>query len=593
MGSLILSSVMQVSNAFFYLADCLQRLSPYLKQNPPLDILDLWPGDGIWSSQVNEYLRPRRHVMIEPQLEVYGPFLQPLAKSKECYKLASGNIHATDWLDVFRRYLPEQECDKNLEDGPFPRNNSLLVLAKPPAPFSAKDHNTPARWWSAMMEGCMLQTGIHIYGSVRILAAIPITDMQAILPRTVFDRKRPALLTENVALHTIEIASAYDPEPWHSLKTWDSIQNNYSRVAERAAANGVITPPGREAVTLQLAPDNPKPQKGVPYHPRARTEGHDSWLAVIQKGEKMAQEKGKHEPEKVKLAKQNAIKALSGLKFDNRTALVREELTKDTMVIDGRMRDLCRAAADTSLTTEQVQAIDTDIANLQSNLANKIKGLHFRLHRGWERHLDDARIESYSNDLEDSVLLWDKRPFEPLRIEHDEVFPMAPGAARTLLYFEPDAQPSAMRDINKVAPQKREELMQLFEALSITFGTRHQMTITELTQALFPSRSTNELVKLMPGLIKYAAKRIKPNCGPVALPDPSLKAEECFQENIDYDLSESRLRCVSAHTLWEILLEYQKHALDLSSLQFVRLLGGTLTSFRAGDYSMYHQKKLH
>jgi hypothetical protein len=32
----------------------------------PLDILDLWPGGGLISSKVNELLQPRRHVLVEP-----------------------------------------------------------------------------------------------------------------------------------------------------------------------------------------------------------------------------------------------------------------------------------------------------------------------------------------------------------------------------------------------------------------------------------------------------------------------------------------------------------------------------------------------
>ncbi|KAJ5115930.1 hypothetical protein N7456_000278 [Penicillium angulare] len=566
----------------------LQRLAPYLHRNKPLDIIDLWPGDGVWSSQVNEYLQPRRHIMIEPDLDAYGPLLKPLAKTKSSFKLASGNIYTTNWTDVFSKYLPEQSPPEKTESGSLPKNDTLLVLAKPPIPNSPKDHYTPARWWAAVMESCMLQTGLNAYGSVRILATFPLLEIQSILPRTVFDRKRPALLTENVALHAFEVASSYEPEPWYSLKTWDSIKHNFQRVSERAAAQGVETPAGREGPALELAPDSPKPQKGIPYHPRARTEGHDHFMQIIEKHAKMEAKSTPDDPKLVK-SKRDASRAMTSLKFDNHTALIRESLTADQMAIDGRMRDLSVAAADPNITATKLQELDKEVENMQSALTQRISQIHFRLHRSWDRNLDDARIEARSQNLDDSVLLWDKRPFHPLHIKSDEVFP---GAARTLVYFEAEEKPAAIHGLRNVPVEKRQQLMQLFEALSGAFGTRHHMTIAELTDAIFPGRTANELVQSMPGLIKYAAKRLKPDCGPIPLPEGHTNPEECYQENIDYDLSDCRLRCLPAQTLWEIVLEYQKDALDLSSLQFLRLLGGTLTSFRAGDYSVYEAKSM-
>lgn len=526
--------------------------------------------------------------MIEPDLEAYGPLLKPLAKTNESYKLASGNIYTTNWIDVFNKYLPEQHPPENTEEGILPKNDSLLVLAKPPIPNSPKDHYTPARWWAAVMESCMLQKGLNAYGSVRILATFPVLEMQSILPRTVYDRKRPALLTENVALHTFEVASSYELEPWYSLKTWPAIQKNFQRVADRAAAQGVETPAGREGVPMELAPDSPKPQKGIPYHPRARTEGHNHFMQIIEKYDKM-KARATADDSKLQKAKQEASRAMTSLKFDNRTALVRETLTADQMAIDDRMRDLSRAAADPEITEQQLQELDKEVGDMQSALEKRISQTHFRLHRSWDRNLDDARIEARSNNLDESVLLWDKRPFQPLLIKPDEVFP---GSARTLIYFEASEKPPAIHGLSNVPLEKRTQLMQLFEALSGAFGTRHHMTIAELTDAIFPGRTANELVREMPGLIKYAGKRLKPGCGPISLPNGPLNPEECYQENINYDLSHCRVRVLPAQTLWEILLEYQKHALDLSSLQFLRLLGGSLTSFRAGDYCVYEAKTM-
>jgi transcription factor 1 len=45
--------------------------------------------------------------------------------------------------------------------------------------------------------------------------------------------------------------------------------------------------------------------------------------------------------------------------------------------------------------------------------------------------------------------------------------------------------------------------------------------------------------------------------------------------------------------MWDILLEYQKHAPDITAIQFSRMIGGTLTSFRAGRNLMVVPKRMH
>jgi transcription factor 1 len=66
----------------------------------------------------------------------------------------------------------------------------------------------------------------------------------------------------------------------------------------------------------------------------------------------------------------------------------------------------------------------------------------------------------------------------------------------------------------------------------------------------------------------------------------------CYQENLDYRLDGVRVRSLPSSVLWDTFLEYQKGDLKLSAMQLNRVLGGTLTSFRSGDYLLTH-KRLH
>ncbi|KAJ5909700.1 hypothetical protein N7504_004343 [Penicillium tannophilum] len=580
------------------LDDMIHRLSPYLQRNAPVDILDLWPGSGVWSSKMNDFLRPRRHVLVEPNMKIFGSYLKELAKSKPCYKLASGDIYGTNWDTVYKKYLPEQIRPMNAVPGTLPKNDTLLVLASPPETESKKNHLTPARWWASLMEDCMNQTGLHAYGSVRILAGFSITELQVVLPRSIHERRRPAMLTENVALHHFEIASGYELEPWYTLKTWDSIQRNNQRVAERSDALGVITPPGREPLPLQMAPEPPIPGKGgakakqeIAYYPRARSEGHHRFERSIRRGENLAKTKGRLTADEEAKIRKEARTARAALNFDNRCAWARADISKDFAAIDDRSRDLARAAADPKATAASLEEIDRDIEARKSAVSQKMADLHFRLTRGWERALDDIRVEACSNNLDDSVLLWDRRPFEPILIEEDEIFPRA---HQTLVYFEADEHAISAQQLSRVPSEDRDAVMQLFEAMTLSFSSGNHMSIAELADRFFPGQAANDVVKSIPSIAKYVGKRLKPNCGPLPLADDTLDPNECFQENIDYDLSETRVISLPIRVIWDILLEYHKNAQDLSPLQINRLLGGTMTSYRTGEYRLdTAAKKLH
>ncbi|KAJ5594156.1 uncharacterized protein N7459_000364 [Penicillium hispanicum] len=569
--------------------DILQRLSPYLRRNQPVDILDLWPGAGLWSSKVNEFLRPRHHVLVEPDMTAYGPMLKDLARHNPCYKLVSTDIYTMNkWDELLERYFPEQTAQhvsRGQKAGSLLRNDTLLVLANPSTATSKKDHYTPARWWSAIMGDCMTQTGFHGYGSVRILASFPFTEIQSVLPRSVGERKRPAFMTEVSALRAMEVASTYDHEPWPTMKGWGPLTDCVSRVADRAAADNIVTPPGREAPPLLPAPENPQHAKGrskIPYQPRVRTETHDRLAKTLEGCDRSK----KDTPDAVEKQVRLAIAALNA---DNKIHYIRACVVKKHLEIDERGRDLSRAAANPSMSVDELRKIDEEIATMTAALADEMTTIHYRPLRGYERMVDDERATALSNNFDDSVLLWDRRPFEPLRIDTQEFYPRVP---RSVLYFEPNETPVAMRELKEVPEEKRKELLQLFDMVTLIFSTRNNMTVAELASAIFPRRSANELVRSIPSLALVAQKRLKPGCGPLPLEDPTADPNTCFQENLDYDLSQVRLRFVPASTIWDLLLEYQRHSLDLSALQFSRMLGGTLTTFRSGEF-LLNKKRLH
>jgi transcription factor 1 len=572
--------------------DILKRLSPYLLRKPAVDILDLWPGGGLWSSKINDLLKPRRHVLIEPDLKTFKPLLQPLAQSRPCYELLSTDIHAiNDWKSLLSIYFPEQEPSDHDDRDSLPKNDTLLILANPPPTGSKKDHYTPARWWSVFMETCMRQSGLHTYGSVRMIASLPVADAQAVIPRTVAERKRPALLTENVALHAFEVAGPKDPSMWVAFKGWDVVADNASRVAQRAAEQGVTTPRGREIPPIPMAPESPDPGRlPVPYVPRTCTEFHEKLMQKINSSTLMAADSATSG--KGGKRNQTRMRALIQLNKENRDAYYRQRLANKRAELDELMRTLSRSAADPNVDSTALKPILDDIETVKAAVAQETSDIHYDVLKELPTLIDDKRASLHTGNFDDAVLLWDRRPFEPLLIEPEELFPR--NAERSVLYFEADSNPTSLQKVHQLPPDQRDDPFRLFEAYSLTMGTRNLITVAEFLQLIFPDRPINDIVKSIPSLAVFAAKTPKPDFDNLPKtkhgPGENLDPAACYQDNLDYDLSDVRVRCLPSSTLWDIFVDYEKSDMKLSAVQLNRLLGGTLTSFRSGEYLMPAKK---
>ncbi|PLB36017.1 uncharacterized protein BDW47DRAFT_109325 [Aspergillus candidus] len=577
--------------------DILTRISPYLFRNRPLDILDLWPGAGLWSSKVNDLLRPRRHVLIEPH-QGYRPLLEPLAQSRPGYDLQFMDISAIhDWPSLMSKHLPEQSASNRDDSGALARNDTLLVLANPPPSATKNNHYTPARWWTAFMESCLRQTGIHTYGSVRLLMTLPLLDVQAILPHNITDRKRPAIMAEDVAQHAFAVASSKDTTNyWTTYKWWDQLVDNAARVARKTAEANIVTPEGREYPPLTLAPESPDPgTKPAPYMPRANTAGHDRIMELIMLEPSFADPSGPHKRARngrILRTNQEATRAWIMLNEDNRHTFMRRQLLELLEKIAELNKALSRAAADPSADPSTLRSTQEEIATLQATYVKQSSETHYKALKQFPGLCDDWRASSPGGNPDNAVLLWERRPFEPLLIQPDELFPRE--SDRTMVYFEADPNACAARKLHELPPGDRDAPLECSEALTLTLGSRNHMTVPELLDVILPGRPVNDIVRAVPSLAMFANRTLKPDFD--TLPktvhgspsdiaagkelDPAL----CFQENLDYDLSDVRVRTLSTETLWDLFVEYQKSDRKLSPVQLNRLLGGTLTSFKSGEY---------
>ncbi|KAL4949183.1 hypothetical protein BDW69DRAFT_174963 [Aspergillus filifer] len=574
--------------------DILQRVSPFLLRNAPVDILDLWPGAGVLSAKVNAFLKPRRHVLIEPEMKSFKSLLAPLAKKNPSYILHEEPINnLRDWQSLFQ-LLPEQGPSNTDSNGSLPRNDTLLVLAQLPEFRSAKNHFTGARWMSVFAEECLRQVGLHSYGSVRLLASMSSSDITSILPRQISSRSRPSLLTEQVALHAFEVASTMDETraTWGSAKQWETLVGGLARVEQRASEQNVVVPLGREYPPIEKAPDSPLPARiPVPYYPRLKTPAHEKYLQDIKEADSASPDA----PNYKKLLKQKST-AATKLKFENKQVAIRTDATNMQNRIDDLNKSISRLAADPNSTLASLKPIVRQIEALRKASAELESQHHFETTRNIPQLRDDRRAAYHTGNYDDALLLFDRRPFEPLLIDAPELFPR--DEYRSFLYFEADPNPRILTRLKPLDEKTYDLASRFFTSFTLSLQVNNMLTVPKLMEKFFSNYSANDMVKAVPALATHASKRPKPNFDLIpktlhpgsdvanssAKPDPV----SCFQENLDYDLSDVSCRILSPETLWDISIEYAKTGNNQSTLQLNRLMGGSMTTAQTRE--MFREK---
>lgn len=563
----------------------LERVSPYLRRNQPLDILDLWPGGGLISSKVNELLQPRRHVLVEPDPR-FNDFLQPLAQSNPCYKLVDEPIYGKfDWSYFFATHLPEQGRGNRENSAIIPKNDSLLILANLPAARSGMDHFKPSRWFLNYMKNCLKQKDVNLYGAVRVLATMPSSEVSDMLPRSAMERTRTGVFAETIGLHNIEVASPAEEERSHQWRGWNDLNKTRERVAETAAANNIITPPTRELPPLEVVPHVPYRTSRVerPYQPRVLTQMHKKQLMDIAEADKLGLDSCSDttDPKAKAIIRKRAL-AWTKLARDNSATYFRQQLVDVILEQDQVGWTFARAAADPEESVESLKAIEDRMVSLKSSYATLKSSIHHTMLEKHQHAIDDVRLGRLANHFVDVGLTHEQRPYEPLYIHPDETYPRGDG--RAVIYFEPDSNPPSLKKTFDLPSTTVQLVLDRYLAMLAVVGTRGTMPVAEFLKTLFPTESINSHVRDIPSLASFAERRLKPGRGPMPLPEGSTSDPAfTYQDNVDYDLSDVRLRTLSAATLLDIAVKYEKLPEKLGIIAFSRALGGTMTQAQIGE----------
>ncbi|CAD0085765.1 unnamed protein product [Aureobasidium mustum] len=175
-------------------------IGPDLDKHKGCDIIDLHPGACLWSNKIHERLKPRRHLLLEPDERYLDPFIKPLLDQKE-----SAYRHTTlsgaapkgyfDTYDkIFDDHLLPQRDPLPANDPRLRKSNhSLLVIGSLVRRYSGLRTGTNAVAFPNLIlhhlaEAAQTNIMFQRYGLIRVLLWVPDEIKNSILPDTVLHR---------------------------------------------------------------------------------------------------------------------------------------------------------------------------------------------------------------------------------------------------------------------------------------------------------------------------------------------------------------------------------------------------------------------
>ncbi|KAH0276490.1 S-adenosyl-L-methionine-dependent methyltransferase, partial [Aureobasidium melanogenum] len=421
-------------------------IGPDLDKHKGCDIIDLHPGACLWSQKIHEHLKPRRHLLLEPDERYLDPFIKPLLNQKD-----SAYRHTTlsgaapkgyfdtydkifdDHLLPARDALPEQ--DPRLREP----NHSLLVIGSlvrryPDIRTGSNAVAFPNLILHHLAEAAQTNIMFQRYGLVRVLLWVPDETKSSILPDSVLHRTGYSINLES-AFNIAEVVGSdrsqlsrtdINKKTIHrqrqdQLDVWSA-----RRVLKRMQSKGMAIPEHRRPEVHQKALDTDD-ESLSDYDPirlpkdkslQAAVDHHEKKLNELAELAAIPRVKRKHltPPDarfKLTSASQEYIKIFDQpscrLWFDSwglQIALEHEySATKD------KLPEEVRAKLQT-----RILATDKKLSSIQEKMFSKDVG----------KQMGVLIDELFALCRPKPLMEWDRRPFEPMTAADEEFWPRFP-----------------------------------------------------------------------------------------------------------------------------------------------------------------------
>jgi transcription factor 1 len=372
-------------------------------------------------------VKPRRHILVEPERQLYNPFIEPLlSSSQSAYQHAASLAEVLDpESGLLRASQQEYHADIGSE-----LNTSLLVVANATRRSGSgrkDDSNYAGAIGKHMLHGFYnsmfhhTQESLHRYGRVRMLAWLPDDDKASILPRTVASRGKQAVQWDLLAdVSEVAGGSSYQQSNLSARR-----HSELDIESERLVMQRTRSDPAKDAGSRQPPPTTPIPvsfnldeaglaaMRELPNRPQWTDELFEL-EERYKKGEFTAESK---QGKRLRVLRNRRVTAYNG--------------HRRSMDIAQRQRLLDKSEVPSTFDVGQdvlseLKSSEEFTESLRTDRA-KLKREHKLL---VDKCIDDQR----AFDHVPPVLAWDRREVEPLWAEKDEFYP---SKMLALLDFQP------------------------------------------------------------------------------------------------------------------------------------------------------------
>lgn len=455
--------------------DIIDYIKPTLKRHEGCDLISVYPGAGLWSSALHDAVKPRSHLLLEPDTELYRPMLQPLLGKDGVQMIAKSGIVWEELDEILTpEFFPHQKEVGRAFDQPPPRNDTLLVdvnLSMYPKRkfhlFDSISRMVLYQLLSSLRNSALYQK----YGQVRMLIWIPDDEKAQLLPRVLNHRIRMAMEGELFTEYIAEVCGldtsadlqgksnsrqptvfteADEGDKPDSLKRGSSGWNtkrfgqldleSVRQTIIRMQQAGIKTPPGRETLHLEkfkkLGRSLDEPfdlTEDIQFYTR-QTEAE---LEVLE-----AEDRKKpfelNDPKAKRMIRLRTYAKAIAREHERTVEIAKEH--EEIMKLYIRAAELPAGAehdTEREALTKEARRLEEDFNYKMTRLANyKIDSV-----MSARENLHLVRQPAGLGP----VMSWDRRPYEPLKLK--EATDFFPNVACALLDVQPKAPAPVLRSI--------------------------------------------------------------------------------------------------------------------------------------------------
>ncbi|KIX00778.1 uncharacterized protein Z518_09843 [Rhinocladiella mackenziei CBS 650.93] len=534
----------------------LDRIKTTLPAPHSCDLIDIYPGEGLWSRALHAILKPRRHVLVEPALSTYSVHLDTLLSPKGTPYRHTNLLEEA--FDPTQKMLSKYDTDHDEASGKIPRlNPSLLITANlSGAPLRIANYTgTQSRKFfdDLYLSLWKIRGNIHRYGLVRVLAWVPDGEKDAYIPRTVAARRKQSIMLE--ASYAIsEIAGASNDTKLTRFTRWPDIDvQDHIRVAAEEQTRGLKTPESRreqipQPDLLSFKPTSKSIRKGAFTSDAEwvfKFMELDDWLKKHDSAWYKRNASGRFRGKHIDSAERNGAerkawrRLLKVAETRHKTHMKAVGLVKQQRELFAEWKSLVLTAENNTLAPGEEKRLQT----LAENLDQQIKKLNRTNKVFAEKAIDDLR----AYDMSPPIMWWNKREAEPLIVNDSDFHP--PQQSMALLDVVP--RPEFLSRIDT------HDKMVCFGYVVKTLATHIAGSLADALKSLV-HEGYEEFVKTIP-----------------SIHDPTKGGW--------YDLSQLRVRALPAEIFVQIALAYEKWPFRLSIESIIMMSPDPQAAYSLGD----------